>query len=133
METTTTHTRIAVRPAGAIAVLLASAGLVAANTGLSDGESGGAGPLIVGIAASVVLAALVFGRVVPGATDQRRAAIWLAALSAPALAVFWIGFPVVLGIGALVAGTRAGDGAGLAAATVGTIVAAAALVACVVA
>ena len=54
-----------------------------------------------------VIAAVLFGWVRPAGRARRRAAFALAGLAVLALAVFWSGLPVVLGMGAIHAGARA--------------------------
>jgi hypothetical protein len=51
---------------------------------------------------------VLFGRVLPGATEQARAAWILAGLALAACLVFWSGLPFVLGMAAVYCGSRSG-------------------------
>ena len=115
------------RLAGALAVLLALSGLALANLAVEEGENGGLGPFAIGAVLSIVVAAVLFGRVLPAASRPVRAAWWLAGLSVLALAAFWSGLPMVLGVAAAYAGRRASTVAPVA---IGLASTAAALVAC---
>ena len=55
-----------------------------------------------------MIAAVLFGRVLPGVADPARAGWILAALGLVSLVVFWSGLPFVLGMGAVYSGLRAG-------------------------
>src|SRR5688572_14095044 len=118
------------RLTGALALVLAMAGVAFANFAAS-GDNGGAGPFAVTAVVLLLLAALVFGRVVPNATDARPA-IWLAAIALVSCLVFWSGLPMLLGVAAIAAGARARSTAGTAAAAVGALAAAAGIVGCII-
>ena len=57
---------------------------------------------------SALLAAVLFGRVLPNAADQARTGWILAALAIVTCVAFWSGLPFVLGMGAVYSGARAG-------------------------
>lgn len=113
--------------AGLLAVLLALAGIAFANLVVDGDENGGAGPLAVSAAVSFAVAAVLFGRVLPATPRPLRAAWWLAGLSVLTLAAFWSGLPMVLGIAAAYAGSRAQAPAP---AAIGVLAAIAGVVAC---
>jgi hypothetical protein len=108
--TTTLHRIQDERLAGALALLLTLGGLALANFG-GSGDNGGAGAYAVTVGACAVLAAVLFGRVLPAASEPARAAWLLAALALAACVVFWSGLPFVLGMGAIYSGGRAGRSA----------------------
>ena len=94
------------RLAGGLALLIAAAALALANfTG--DGENGGVGPYAVCLGVSAVIAAVLFGRVLPTVADPARAGWILAALALLTCVVPWSGLPFVLGMGAVYSGGRA--------------------------
>ena len=127
MDTTLTPIRDE-RLAGGLAILVAAAALAVANfTG--DGDNGGAGPYVFGLALVAVLALVLFGRVLPGVAQPARAGWILAALGLASCVVFWSGLPFALGFGAAYCGARAGRAGPVAA---GLLVVAAAAVACVI-
>ena len=105
--TTTLHRINDERLAGALAMLLVIVATAVANFA-GDGENGGAGPYAVGIVVCAVVAALLFGRVLPQAADPARAAWILAGLAIVTLVAFWSGLPFVFGMGALYSAARAG-------------------------
>jgi hypothetical protein len=126
---TTTLNRIQdERLAGALAFLLAAAALLPANFA-GNGDNGGAGPYAVTVAICAVVAAGLFARVLPSTADQARAAWVLAGLGVVSLVVFWSGLPIVLGMGAIYAGSRSGRTAAVA---IGALTVAAGLVGCVI-
>ena len=111
--TTTLHRIQDERLAGALALLItvpALAGLAFANFG-GGGDNGGAGPYAVSVGVCAVLAAVLFGRVLPSTAEPARAAWILAALALLTCVVFWSGLPFVLGMGAIYSGGRAGRSA----------------------
>src|SRR5918992_5550670 len=95
--------------AAGLALVITAGALAFAN--FSGGENGGAGPYAVCLGASAVLAAVLFGRVLPNAADPARAGWILAALALVTCVVFWSGLPFVLGMGAVYSGARAGRNA----------------------
>ena len=126
---TTTLTRFDdARLAGTLAVLLAVAGLAFANFG-GNGDNGGAGPYAVGVGVCALLAAALFGRVLPRAADPARTAWILAALALVTCLAFWTGLPFVLGVGAVYSASRAGA---TAPAAVGALAVVLGLVGCVI-
>ena len=126
--TTTLHRIQDERLAGALAVLLTAVALAFANFG-GTGDNGGAVPYVVCVGVAVVLAAVLFGRILPQAADPARAAWILAAFALVTCVVFWSGLPFVLGVGAVYSGSRADRPA---AAALGGLAIVLALVACVV-
>lgn len=106
MTTTTIHPIQDERLAGGLAVLITIVGLAFANFA-GSGENGGAGPYAVGVVVSAILAAVLFGRVLPSVADPARAGWILAALAFVSCLVFWSGLPFVLGMGAVYCGGRA--------------------------
>jgi hypothetical protein len=123
------------RAVGALSVVVAIGALAYANFA-TDGENGGTGPFIVTSLIAVVAAAVLFGRVVPGAIDgprPARVALVLAALALLTGVAFWSGLPQVLGPAAIVLGLAAPrNGESVAAIAIGTIAYVASLVACVI-
>ena len=105
--TTTLHRIQDERLAGALALLITIGGLALANFA-GDGDNGGAGAFLVSVGVCAVLAAVLFGRVLPSATDHARAAWILAGLALVTCIVFWSGLPFVLGMGAVYSGSRSG-------------------------
>jgi hypothetical protein len=126
--TTTLHRIQDERLAGALAILLAAAALLPANFA-GNGENGGAGPYAIGVAACAAIAAVLFLRVLPAAANPGRAAWILAGLGVVSLVVFWSGLPIVLGMGAVYAGTRSGRTGAVA---LGALTIAAGVVGCVI-
>ena len=98
------------RLAGGLALLLVIVATAVANFA-GSGESGGPAEYAVGLGVCAAVAAWLFGRALPSAADPGRAAWILAAVAVLTLAVFWSGLPIVLGMGAVYAGTRAGRAA----------------------
>ena len=119
------------RLTGVLALVLAIGAMAYANFA-AGGDNGGAGPFAVTTVVCAIVAALVFGRVVPSVSGSAAPAIWLAVLAVLTVLAFWSGLPIVLGIAALAAGARSGSGAGTAAGVVGVLAAAAATVACII-
>ena len=126
--TTTLHRIRDERLAGALALLITIGALAFANFG-GSGDNGGAGAYAVSVGVCALLAAVLFGRVLPNAGDPARAAWILAALALVTGVVFWSGLPFVLGMGAVYSGGRAGRSAPVA---LGALAIVAALVACVI-
>ena len=104
---TTLHRIQDERAAAALALLLTAVALAFANFG-GSGDNGGAGPFVVCVGVAAVLAAVLFGRVLPQAGDPARAGWILAGLALVSCAAFWSGLPFVLGMGAVYSGGRAG-------------------------
>jgi hypothetical protein len=107
------------RTAGGLAVLVALIAMAFANFNLDPGENGGPAEFAVTAVVVLLVAALVFGRVLPATTSPGKVAVWLLAAAVITVPVFWSGLPVVLGAGALVAGLRAGGTGGTIAAVAG--------------
>jgi hypothetical protein len=92
------------RALGFAAVVSALAGGALANFGnltSQAGEEGGTGPFLLGAAAAVALAALLFGLVVPRAHGAPRTALVLAVLAVVSLVAVWAGLPFVFGFAAI--------------------------------
>jgi hypothetical protein len=123
------------RLVGALAAVIAIGALAIANF-VTEGENGGTGPFIVTSVIAVFGAAVLFGRVVPGAIEgprPARTALVLAALALLTGVVFWSGLPQVLGPAAIVLGLAAPrNGESVAAIAIGSIAYVASLVACVI-
>lgn len=126
--TTTLHRINDERLAGGLAMLLVIVATAFANFA-ADGENGGAGPYAVAVVVCAIVAAVLFGRVLPAAADPARAAWILAALALVTCVVFWSGLPFVLGMGAAYAAARAGR---TAPALLGALAIVLALVACLI-
>ena len=105
--TTTLHRFQDERLAAGLALVLAAVALAFANFA-GSGENGGAGPYAVTLGVCAILAAVLFGRVLPNAADPARAAWILAALALVSCVAFWSGLPFVLGMGAVYSAGRAG-------------------------
>ena len=105
--TTTLHRIDDARLAGTLAILITVAGLAFANFG-GNGDNGGAAEYAVSVGICAVLAAVLFGRVLPRAADPARTAWILAVLAVLTIVAFWSGLPFVLGMGAIYAASRAG-------------------------
>jgi cation transport ATPase len=108
--TTTLHRIQDERLAAVLALLITIGALAFANFG-GSGDNGGLVPFAVCAGVCAILAAVLFGRVLPGAADPARAAWILAALALATCVVFWSGLPFVLGMGAVYSGGRAGGSA----------------------
>ena len=123
------------RLVGAAATVVAIAALAVANFA-ADGENGGAGPFAVASVIAILAAVVLFGRVVPRATERpnaARVALVLAGLTLLTLVVFWSGLPQVLGPAAIVLGLAAPrNGESIAAIGIGSLAYVASLVACVI-
>ena len=126
--TTTLHRIQDERLAGALAVLISIAALALANLG-GDGDNGGVVPYALGIGVTALLAALLFGRILPSAANPARAGWILGALALAACVVFWSGLPFVLGMGAVYSGGRARRNAPIA---IGALAIVLALVGCAI-
>jgi cation transport ATPase len=111
--TTTLHRIQDERLAGALAVLISTVALALANFG-GDGDNGGVVPYALGVGVTALLAAILFGRILPNAANPARAGWILAALALAACVVFWSGLPFVLGMGAVFSGGRARQNAPIA-------------------
>jgi hypothetical protein len=104
--TTTLHRMQDERLAGGLAVLIAIGALALANFG-GTGDDGGAGPYAITAGVCVIVAAVLFGRVLPATANPARASWILAALALVTCVVFWTGLPIVLGMAAVYSGLRA--------------------------
>ena len=104
--TTTLHRMQDERLAGGLAVLIAIGALAAANFS-GGGDEGGAAPYAITLGACVIVAVVLFGRVLPATTNPARASWILAALGLVTCFVFWTGLPIVLGMAAVYSGLRA--------------------------
>ena len=91
--------------AAGLALIITAGALAFANFG--GGENGGVGPYVVCVGVCAILAAVLFGRVLPNAAEPARAGWILAALALVTCVVFWSGLPFVLGMGAVYSGARA--------------------------
>ena len=118
------------RLTGAAALVVALAAVAYANFGAS-GENGGAGPFAVTAVVLVLVAALVYGRVLPDTPSPARVAIWCAAVAVVTLVVFWTGLPILVGVAAVLAGMRSGSTGGTVAAVAGGLAAVAGLAGCI--
>lgn len=107
--TTTIHRMQNEWLAAGLALIITAVALAFANFG--GGENGGAGPYVVSVGVCAILAAVLFGRVLPNADDPVRAGWILAAFALVTCLVFWTGLPFVLGMGAVYCGARAGRNA----------------------
>lgn len=103
MSTTTSD----VRSSSPVAVL-AGAGMIAAaiiifagNYDVKKGDNGGTGPAIVTAVICVVLAAALFGYVVPRARNLNRTALILGIVGFVSLIVFWSGITPLLAAAAV--------------------------------
>lgn len=100
------------RLTGALVAAIAIGAVAIANF-VAEGENGGMGPFLVSVAVILVLAAVIFGRVLPGAGDAARTALILAIVALVTVAVFWSGIPQVLAPAAILLGysaTQSGRG-----------------------
>jgi hypothetical protein len=104
--TTTLHRIQDERMAGTLALLLTAVALAFANFA-GNGDNGGVGPYVVCVGVAAILAAVLFGRVLPQTGDPARAGWILAALALVSCVAFWSGLPFVLGMGAVYSGGRA--------------------------
>ena len=98
------------RPDLAVGAIGLLAGLVICFLGnyhVDKGENGGTGPGIVTAVICVVLAAALFGYVVPRARDFNRTTVILGALGVVSIVVFWAGVTPILPGAAYVVGRRA--------------------------
>lgn len=90
--------------AGLFSAALTAAALAAANFAGDGGENGGAGPYAVTLAASLAVAAALFGWAIPRTERPARAGLVAAVFAVLSLPVFWSGLPYVLGPAAVVYG-----------------------------
>src|SRR5688572_10847923 len=93
--TTTLHRIQDERLAATLALLITAGGLALANFA-GNGDNGGAGIYAASLAVNALIAAALFGRVLPGA-DPARASWILAALALVTCIAFWSGLPFVFG------------------------------------
>jgi hypothetical protein len=118
------------RLTGPVVAALAIGAIAVANF-VAEGENGGAGPFAVSAIVALIVAALVFGRVIPRAKDgaTARTALVLAALSVLLLVAFWSGLPQILAPAAIVLGLAAPrSGESIAAVAIGSLAYAVSLV-----
>jgi FtsH-binding integral membrane protein len=108
--TTTIHRMQNEWLAAGLALVITAVALAFANFG-GEGGNGGVGPYVVCVGVCAILAAVLFGRVLPNAEDPARAGWILAAFALVTCVVFWTGLPFVLGMGAVYCGARAGRNA----------------------
>ena len=101
--TTTTATSRMPKPAvlAAIGAVLAAIVIFAGNYKVQPGENGGLGPAIVTAVICVVVAALLFGLVVPRFAGSERTVIVLGVLTVLSIAAFWSGVTPLLAAAAL--------------------------------
>ena len=109
--TTTTTSRPATAGPRTIAyagggLAAAAAVIVAGNTNLPKGESGGLGPALVTAVACLVAGGLLFGVVLPRVRRIERTTIVCGALSVASLLVFWSGLTPVLAAATLAIADR---------------------------
>ena len=97
--------------AAGLALAITAVALAFANFGGGDSDNGGVGPYVVCVGVCAILAAVLFGRVLPTADDPVRAGWILAAFALVTCVVFWTGLPFVLGMGAVYCGARSGRSA----------------------
>ncbi|MGH8891075.1 MAG: hypothetical protein ACRDV3_15105 [Acidothermaceae bacterium] len=83
-------------PLAALGLLLAAVVVVAGNVNVSKGQNGGAGPAIFTGILCLVLAAVLFGVVVPRAKRVEASTLTLGIVSLVSLVVFWSGVTPVL-------------------------------------
>ena len=128
MTTTLTHRIQDERLAAGLTLILAAVGLAFANF-VTPGDNGGPAEYVVMLGLVAVVAATLFGRVLPNAENPSRAGWLLGAGAILSCLFFWTGLPFVLGIGAVYSGARAGKAGPMA---LGGFAVAAALVGCVI-
>jgi hypothetical protein len=88
-------------------LVLAAIIILLGNTNLEPGENGGTGPAIVTGVICLVLAAALFGLVVPRARNTDRTALILGVVALLTLVVFWSGVTPVLAAAAVAVARRA--------------------------
>ena len=87
-------------------LVLAAIIIVVGNINLEPGENGGTGPAIVTAVICLVLAAALFGFVVPRARNTDRAALILGIVALLSFVVFWSGVTPVLAAAAVAVARR---------------------------
>jgi hypothetical protein len=87
---------------GAVGLLVGLVIVFLGNYHVDKGENGGTGPGIVTAIICVVLAAVLFGYVVPRAQNLERTTIILSALAIVSIVAFWSGVTPILAAAALV-------------------------------
>ncbi len=99
------------KPPAAPATGLLGGGIVifAGNYHVAKGENGGTGPAIETAILSALLAAVLFGWVVPHTRRGGRATLVLGILSVVSLVVFWSGITPVLGAATAAVAASAAD------------------------
>jgi hypothetical protein len=102
-----TRPRFAAPTLGLIALVVALVIVVAGNYHVQSGENGGTGPGIVTGIICVLLAAGLFGYVVPRTTNFERTAFILASIAVVSIVAFWSGVTPVLAAAALAVTQRA--------------------------
>ena len=99
-----TLTRQNVIGIGVAAAALAALALAGANFLGGDDENGGIGPYAVTLAASIAIAAALFGWAIPRVERPGRAGLVAGAFALLSLPVYWVGLPYVLGPAAIAFG-----------------------------
>ena len=107
MTTTTLHPIQDERLAGGLAVLITIGALAFANFA-GGGENGGVGPYAVCVGVAAILAAVLFGRVLPERRRSRAGRLDPGRAGAGHVPRVLGGLPFVLGMGAVYSGGRAG-------------------------
>ena len=119
---------------GVAAAVLTAIALAAANfVGTEPGESGGGAEYAVTLGFSLLVAAALFGWVIPRTDRPGRTGLVVALIALLSLAAFWSGLPLVLGPAAGVLGllgrARGEGGAATAAVVLGSLATLAAIAA----
>lgn len=122
---------------GVGAAVLTAAALAGANFFGEEGENGGPGPYAITLAASLAIAAALFGWAIPRIERPARAGLVVGVLALLSLPAFWSGLPYVLGPAAIALGllgrARAESrGSGTVAVGIGTVATVAAIAAIIV-
>jgi hypothetical protein len=89
----------------AVSIVAAIGAGAVANFKGGGGDNGGVGPFFVDLAVCLVVAAVLYLRVVPRNAGSTRTAWILALLSVLTLAAFWSGVPLVFGLAAVAVAT----------------------------
>jgi hypothetical protein len=133
-----TLSRQQIMVSGLVAAALTAFALAAANfLGTGTNENGGGIEYAVTLGASIAVALIVFGWLIPRTARPGRAGLVTGLIGVLSLAAFWTGLPYVLGPAAIVFGllgrARAGErGQATVAVVLGALVTAAAIAAVVV-
>lgn len=91
---------------GGAAFVLAILIVVAANWDVRKGENGGTGPALVTAIICLLLAAALFGFVVPRASNVERTTLILGIVAFVSIAVFWSGITPVLAAASVATAAR---------------------------